>query len=122
MLSMTRVIASSRLTSLGLIALVAASPSLLAQVPRSQRADSIDARKRASRKQTWFELVRRANLPVRTDGGAPPCDAHVGRFCQWNDRDTDPPKEPRRIREARDALLRSLDSAAVRSPADDWIT
>src|SRR5512141_5676 len=122
MLSMTRVIAFSRLASWGLIALIAVSPSLLAQVPRSQRADSIDARKRASRMQTWFERVRRANLAVRPSGGGPRCDAHVGRFCQWNDRDTDPPKEPKPIREARDALLRSLDSAAVRSPADDWIT
>jgi hypothetical protein len=118
---MTRVIAVSRFASLGLFALVTASAPLFAQGPRSPRADSIDARKRASKMQNWFEYIRRANLPVRFSDGGSPCDARVGRFCQWNDRDTDPPKEPKPIREARDALLRSLDSAAARSPADDWI-
>jgi hypothetical protein len=71
--------------------------------------------------QTWFERVRRANLPVKFSGGAYPCDARVGRFCQWNDREEKVPKEPKPISEARDMLLRALDSAAQRAPADDWI-
>ncbi len=71
--------------------------------------------------QSWFERVRHANLPMRFSGGAPPCDARIGRFCQWNDDDTTTSKEPKPIKEARDKLIRTLDSAANRSPKDDWI-
>jgi len=72
--------------------------------------------------QTWFERVRHMNLPVRfSGGGGYDCDARIGRFCQWNDDDPRAPKEPKPIREARDQLLRTLDSAAARSPGDDWI-
>ena len=71
--------------------------------------------------QSWFERVRHMNLPMRFSDGAPPCDARIGRFCQWNDDDTTTSKEPKPIKEARDKLIRTLDSAANRSPRDDWI-
>jgi hypothetical protein len=106
---------------LGFLSLLAAATPAHPQTMSPQRADSIDARKRAARMQSWFERVRNANLPVRFSGGAPLCDARIGRFCQWNDDDTATSKEPKPIREARDKLLRTLDSAANRSPKDDWI-
>jgi hypothetical protein len=68
-----------------------------------------------------FEQVRRFNLPLRFTGAGNVCDARIGRFCQWNDEDPSTPKEPGPIRETRDILLVALDSAAGRSPADDWI-
>jgi hypothetical protein len=98
--------------------------SLLATAPihaQAARRDSVDARKRALRAQIRFEQVRRFNLPLRFTGAGNVCDARIGRFCQWNDEDPSTPKEPRPIREARDFLLATLDSAAARSPADDWI-
>jgi hypothetical protein len=104
-----------------LFGLIVCASSLGAQATRVSRSDSADAHKNATRMQTWFERVRRANLPVKFSGGAYPCDARVGRFCQWNDREDKAPKEPKPIREARDQLLRALDSAAQRAPADDWI-
>jgi tetratricopeptide (TPR) repeat protein len=104
----------------GLLIGAVASHTTAAQSLRS-RSDSADAHKNATRMQTWFERVRRANLPVRFSGGGSPCDARVGRFCQWNERDDRAPKEPKPIREARDQLLRSLDSAAAHAPTDDWI-
>ena len=116
-------ISSSRLIVYALLAVVAAAPTALPQSARSPRVDSIDARKRAVRMQTWFERVRHMNLPVRfSGGGGYDCDARIGRFCQWNDDDPKAPKEPKPIAEARDRLIRSLDSAAARSPGDDWIT
>ena len=109
-----------RAVSAGFFLCVAASISLPAQ-SRSQ-SDSVDARNKATRKLTWFEHVRRANLPVSFSDATGPCDARIGRFCQMNDTDDDKaPKEPKPIRVARDELLRSLDSASARSPKDDWI-
>jgi hypothetical protein len=98
--------------------------SLLAAAPihaQAAKRDSVDARKRALRAQMRFEQVRRFNLPLRFTGAANVCDARIGRLCQWNDEDPSTPKEPRLIREARNFLLATLDSAATRSPADDWI-
>jgi hypothetical protein len=88
---------------------------------QTARRDSVDARKRALRAQNRFEQVRRFNLPLRFTGAGNVCDARIGRFCQWNDEDPSTPKEPKPIREARNALLATLDSAAARSPNDDWI-
>ncbi|HEY8166941.1 MAG TPA: hypothetical protein VIF83_15430 [Gemmatimonadaceae bacterium] len=48
------------------------------------------------------------------------CDAHVGRFCQWNDN-TPLPSEPKALKSAREKLIVALDSAARRSPHDRWI-
>jgi hypothetical protein len=68
-----------------------------------------------------FEQVRRSNLPLQSTGAPQVCDARIGRFCQWNEEEPKPPKEPKPIRRARDDLLRILDTAAARSPTDDWI-
>ncbi|MEP6904512.1 MAG: hypothetical protein ABI875_00435 [Gemmatimonadales bacterium] len=106
-------------TVCGLLALFLLAAPLHAQTPKR---DSIDARRRALRAQTRFEQVRRYNLPLRFVGAGNVCDARIGRFCQWNDEDPGtPPKEPKPIHEARDALLVTLDSLAARSPNDDWI-
>lgn len=117
---MLTVLRDARAVSAGIFLCIAASTSLHAQ-SRSP-SDSVDARKKATRKLTWFENVRRSNLPVSFGDAIGPCDARIGRFCQMNDTDDDKaPKEPKPIRVARDELLRSLDSASARSPKDDWI-
>ena len=122
-------IASIRKIGTAILALCVASPSAVGQmptlstslVPQLPRRDSADARKRALRAQQRFEQVRRYNLPLRYTGAGQVCDARIGRFCQWNDEDPRPPKEPNPIREARDVLIRALDAEAERSPGDDWI-
>lgn len=90
-------------------------------LPQTPKRDSIDAKRLALRAQNRFEMIRRYNLPLRYVGAGVVCDARVGRFCQWNEEDGPAPKEPDPIRKARDRLLVTLDSAAARSPADDWI-
>ncbi|HYD52165.1 MAG TPA: hypothetical protein VEA99_06045, partial [Gemmatimonadaceae bacterium] len=86
------------------------------------RDDSLAMLRHARRAQRAFEVARRGRLPVvasRPSGG---CDLQVGRFCYWHDDGDRPPKgEPREIGRARDRLLASLDSAATRSPGDEWI-
>jgi len=122
------VIASTRRIRTAILALGVASTPAVAQTPLSTSLiaqapsrDSIDARRRALRAQIKFEQVRRFNLPLRYTGAGQACDARIGRFCQWNEEDPNPPKEPNPIRDARETLLRTLDTAAARSPADDWI-
>jgi hypothetical protein len=83
--------------------------SLVAQAPGR---DSVDARKRAQRAQTRFEQVRRYNLPRGFTSAGQACDARIGRFCQWNEDDPNPPKEPNPIREAREVLIRALAAEA----------
>ena len=105
---------------------VAAAAVLFLSVPaRSQQSsDAAAAHKKAVRAQSDFELHRRQSLPVRAiDAEQHNCDARIGRFCQWNSiDDTIPPGEPRGIRKARAALLKSLESLANRAPHDGWIT
>lgn len=87
------------------------------------KRDSIEARRKATGAQARFEMVRRANLPLSYAGSGGQCDAHIGRFCQWNnDDDTVEAKQPRVIKRAREALVASLDSQAKKSPRDGWIT
>ncbi|HUQ18502.1 MAG TPA: hypothetical protein VM099_02720 [Gemmatimonadaceae bacterium] len=110
-----------RAVGAGFILCMTASTPAFAQ--SRNRTDSVDARDKAARMLTWFERVRKANLPVKFGDPGRPCDARIGRFCQMNDTDDDKkvPKEPKPIHEAREALLRTLDSASARSPKDDWI-
>lgn len=101
--------------------------ALLALAPvgagAQQKRDSIEARRRAVSLQNRFEMVRRTNLPLEYSGSRGDCDAHIGRFCQWNDdEDTIEAEQPRVIRRARQSLIASLDSLALRSPHDGWIT
>ena len=110
-------VSTSRIISGFFAAFLLATPAH----PQTAKRDSINARKLALRAQTRFEQVRRFNLPMRFVGAGNVCDARIGRFCQWNDEDPSTPKEPKPIREGRNTLLATLDSAAARSPADDWI-
>jgi len=88
-----------------------------------QKRDSVEARRKATGAQARFEMVRRSNLPLAYAGSGGQCDAHIGRFCQWNnDEDTIEAKQPRVIKRARAALVASLDSQAKKSPRDGWIT
>ncbi|HEU4878871.1 MAG TPA: hypothetical protein VFT21_05440 [Gemmatimonadaceae bacterium] len=88
-----------------------------------QKRDSVDARRKAAGAQARFELVRRTNLPLEYTGSPTKCDAHIGRFCQWNnDEDTIEAKQPRVIRKARESLIAALDSAQKKAPRDGWIT
>lgn len=97
---------------------------LLASAVQAQpKKDSVEARRKATGAQARFEMVRRSNLPLSYAGSGGQCDAHIGRFCQWNnDEDTVEAKQPRVIKRARAALVASLDSQAKRSPRDGWIT
>jgi hypothetical protein len=116
---MRSVIVSRNRIAFGLVSLLMTATPLIAQ---TSRLESLDARKKASKAQVFFERVRGINLSRRLGESGQMCDARVGRFCQWNDEDQDPPKEPKPIREARDKLLATLDNAASRAPGDDWIT
>ncbi len=88
-----------------------------------QSADVAAAHRNAVRAQSDFELYRRQTLPIREiDSRQHECDARIGRFCQWNSvDDTIPPIEPRGIKKARAALLKTLDGLAQRAPNDGWI-
>ena len=122
-------IASKRNIGTAVLALCLASPAALAQAPtlstsltgQTPSRDSAEARRRALRAQTRFEQVRRYNLPQRYTEASQVCDARIGRFCQWNEEDPNPPKEPNPIREAREVLIKTLDAESARSPGDDWI-
>ena len=109
---------SLRTVAIASIALSLAATSLPGQL---SRRDSLDVKKKAQRAQAGFERVRRAHMPIRYSSAPQVCDAKVGRFCQWNDDEGPPPKEPKPITTARGNLLAALDSAAARLPGDDWI-
>jgi hypothetical protein len=89
-----------------------------------QNADVAAVHRKAVRAQSDFELYRRQSLPIREIDARPhECDARIGRFCQWNAiDDTIPPREPRGIKKARAALLKTLDGLAAHAPNDGWIT
>ncbi|MEO5590186.1 MAG: hypothetical protein ABIS03_11415, partial [Gemmatimonadaceae bacterium] len=93
-------------------------------IAEAQGKDSADARRRATRAQATFEMIRRRNLPLGSSGPASnTCDARIGRFCQWNSTDdTVEAKLPRQISRARATVIASLDSAALKAPRDGWIT
>lgn len=85
-------------------------------------AASEAAFKAARSAQERFEITRRAHLPRLHSFGGRQCDVIVGRYCYWYDStETRPVPEPRRIVEARKALLRLLDSLAADHPEQDWI-
>jgi hypothetical protein len=90
-------------------------------VSDSQGADDLSRSARAA--QTRFERIRRSNLPLEPAIGASGhCDLRVGRYCYWYDpSDTVVVPEPRRIADARIALLAALTNAAARLPSDGWV-
>jgi hypothetical protein len=90
---------------------------------RGVGADSVRAVRAAHAAQADFELHRRANLPVVTEGRAERCDERVGRFCYWHDGTAQPRRvdEPAAIVRARELLLAVFDSLARLFPSDGWI-
>lgn len=72
--------------------------------------------------QARFESVRRQHLPVE-HAGAGRCEARIGRFCYWYDSAPPPPRraEAVRVTAGREHLLRQLEEAAERWPADPWV-
>jgi hypothetical protein len=83
-------------------------------------ATSLNAARNA---QLQFEQFRRTNLPEsHSSRGGSSCDEQVGRFCYWYDEKEPPaPRELDRVREARNRLIATLDSAAVANPTNGWI-
>ncbi|HUQ81986.1 MAG TPA: hypothetical protein VM076_12630, partial [Gemmatimonadaceae bacterium] len=73
--------------------------------------------------QVTFEQFRRTNLPeAKSSRSGGSCDEQVGRFCYWYDeKEPPPPREPDRIRDARDRLIALLDSAALANPSNAWV-
>ena len=98
-------------------------------LPSRQTADSVTVLSAARKAQATFERVRRAHLPrTWTSGAGSRCDETIGRFCYWDDDDTNEytlpdtlPQESARIAAARKELLARLDSASALLPGDDWI-
>lgn len=86
-------------------------------------ADAVAATRAARAGQLQFEQYRRNNLPEsRSSRGGGSCDEQVGRFCYWYDeKEPPPPREPDRIREARERLLAQLDTAAAANATDRWV-
>lgn len=71
--------------------------------------------------QARFESVRRQQLPVE-HARAGQCEARIGRFCYWYDSAPPPPRvEAARVTAAREELLKQLQQAAERWPADPWV-
>lgn len=101
-----------------LVARAALALSLLQGAPDSARLV-----RGARAAQTAFEAFRRNRLPTGPGmGGA--CEVRIGRYCYWRgddeDDDTPPPEHPS-VRQRRDELLRTLDSASRLIPGDGWI-
>ena len=108
----------------------AQGPTIVSRAPVSRPAsDSASILGAARKAQNAFERVRRAHLPrTWTSSAGSRCDETIGRFCYWDDDDTNEytlpdtlPRESTRIVEARKTLLARLDSASARLPGDDWI-
>ena len=86
-------------------------------------ADSVRVARAARKAQEAFESVRRRNLPREFGLAGHPCDVVIrGRWCVWSGDDhREPPPESPRIRDAREKLLRVLDSLGGLRPTDPRI-
>jgi hypothetical protein len=84
-------------------------------------ADSVTVHRRAREAQADFERFRRAHLPFTPPAGGR-FEERIGRFRYWHDDgQAPPPAEHARVREARQRLLATLESAALVIPGDGWI-
>ncbi|HEY7394674.1 MAG TPA: hypothetical protein VH559_07515 [Gemmatimonadaceae bacterium] len=85
-------------------------------------ADSVRVLRSARSAQRSFESFRRSRLPsgYGYDG---PCDVRIGRYCYWRGPESDdtPPDEDVQIIKRREALIRTLDSAAHTIAGDAWV-
>ena len=89
-------------------------------VARVTVSDSLAIHRGARRAQADFERRRLTLLPLAYSR-AEACDAKVGRFCYWVNREEKPPAEPPKVSSLRSRLIASLDRAAAKVPGDGWI-
>jgi hypothetical protein len=87
-------------------------------------ADSARILRAARSAQTAFESFRRNRLPFGVSMGGS-CEIRIGRYCYWRGDDDDdddkrPPEEPA-VRQRREALISTLDSASRILSGDDWL-
>lgn len=86
-------------------------------------ADSARIVRAARSAQSAFESFRRNRLPFGARSGSS-CEVRIGRYCYWrgdDDDDRDPPTEAPAIRERREALIATLDSASQALRGDAWL-
>ena len=89
-----------------------------------QGQDSVAMLRAARGAQNKFESIRLNNLSWSWGSGGGECSEIIGRYCITHGDSDDkwkPPAEPRRVAVERDALISTLDSAALRIPGDQWI-
>ncbi len=93
-----------------------------AEGPPAIAADSERVVREAREAQARFERLRRQRFP-RAPHAVGRCDEHVGRFCLWYEEDDDwrPAPEHPAVKEARRALIVTLDVAADSAPGDGWL-
>ena len=93
-----------------------------AQVPR-QAPDSSSARSRARSLQRRFERHELRHLPRTLGSGTPECDEVIGRFCIWDEGESEwrPKAEAEEIVTARGRLLDDLEAVAREIPGDHWV-
>jgi hypothetical protein len=86
------------------------------------RKDSTKALKAARRAQSDFEALHRRLLPQQPGLASRNCEVVIGRFCHWqNSGGYGPPPEDPDVIEARQKLLKTLDSLGRVLPGDRWI-
>ena len=100
----------------------ATSGSRVSAAPQ-QTPDSSAARSRARSLQSRFERHELRHLPRTLGGGTPECDEIIGRFCIWDEGDSDwtPKEEAEEIVTARNELLDNLEAVAREIPGDHWV-
>ena len=107
----------------GLALLQGFSPAARSRTVEAPAADSMRILRAARSAQRDFEAFRRNRLPVGP-GMAGPCDIRIGRYCYWRgdgDDDDKRPPEAQAVRERRDALIVSLDTASRILSGDPWL-
>ena len=110
---------------LRLLALVALQSWPAGEARRAQTttsADSVRILRSARSAQQGFEAFRRNRLPLGY-GYSGPCDVYIGRYCyrRGDENDDKPPAEDAQIINRREALIRTLDTAAQAIAGDAWI-
>lgn len=103
--------------------MVLTAVGLLVQMAAATPSDNARELSEARAAQARFEGIRRTHAPVSHGGGSSGrCDHRIGRYCYWYDSTEKPPApEPKRISDARTALIAILDKAAARNPSDGWV-
>ena len=84
-------------------------------------ADSMSPTGTGRRAQAEFERYRRLHLPSAPHSRPGNCDEQVGRFCYWY-AETQPPREPAGITQARERLTTQLDTLSKVAVDDRWLS